>query len=446
MFLLGFLVFGTVMFADLSFSLSAGRDKTLLNRATRVEGLLNNVYRSSSQHSVAEFNEFVAATPEGNLIRVFDANGIQIYPSDPNVARDFPWPHWSINSTRESFRVGYQDRHYRVLSTSTIVRSEHFRILIGGQLEDNQLLLDRFKTALFWTTPVLLIISAIFGYFLSRRALNPVARLIASARSITIGNLSRRLPIVNTRDELQLLAETCNEMLERLEVAVSQITRFTADASHELRHPISFIYTLSEYALRRPAVDAESAESFGEIAREAAEATRLLDDMLALARSDAGHVEVLFERLDLLELFRGVCTKSQPLAEARHHTMTVQTNCNEPVWISGDISSLRRLLLILLDNAIKYTPECGEIDVSLRVLGLKACVAVRDSGIGIPKTALSEIFRRFYRVDKARNLAEGTGLGLAIAKWISDIHGAELSVNSIEQEGSTFQVFFNIAS
>jgi signal transduction histidine kinase len=444
MFLMGFLVFGTVMFGDLSYSLSAGRDKTLAARAVRVEGLLNESLERSTSHSNAEFNEFVAATPEGNLIRVYDANGVQLYPSDPRITQDFSWPHWNIDDNTQSIKVEYHSRRYRVLSTFAQVRSERFRILVGGQLEDNRVLLNRFRTGLLWATPLLLIICSVFGYFLSKRALNPVARLIASARSISIGNLSRRLPIANTRDELQLLAETCNDMLERMEVAVNQITRFTAEASHELRHPISYIFTLSEYALRRPAVDAESAESFEEIAREAAEATRLLEDMLALARADAGHVEMMFERLDLLELFSGVYLKAQPLADAKQHNMVVQADSRDPVWICGDASSLRRLLLILIDNAIKYTPERGRIDISLQVHDQRAYVSVRDSGIGIASAALSDIFRRFYRVDNARSLAEGTGLGLAIAKWISDIHGAELSVDSTVNSGSTFKVAFAI--
>ena len=192
--------------------------------------------------------------------------------------------------------------------------------------------------------------------------------------------------------------------------------------------------------------DPESAESFAEIAREAAETTRLLEDMLALARADAGHVEAPFERLDLRELFLRAFPKSESLVEARHHKMTVQANTIQPVWIYGDASSLRRLLLILLDNAVKYTPEYGLIDLSLRVQGQKALVCVRDDGIGIPEAALPDIFRRFYRADNARGLADGTGLGLAIAKWIAEIHSAELTVDSTVNSGSSFQLSFSVVA
>lgn len=446
MFLLGFLVFGMVMFADLSYYISAGRDKTLSSRAARVESLLKTTYRPTSAHSLNEFNEFIAATPEGNLIRVLDANGVQIYPADKTISQDFPWRSWTIDGSTESYQVRYQSRKYRVLSKAAFLGDKKFRILIGGQLEDNRVIMDRFRNGLFWATPALLLLSSMFGYFLSKRALNPMARLISSARSISIGNLSRRLPITETRDELQLLAETCNDMLARLETAVNQITRFTADASHELRHPISYIYTLSEYAMMRPEIDEESADSFAEIAREAAEATRLLEDMLALARADAGHVEVTFEQIDLLEVFWSSAMKSQSLANAKQHALDIKTERKEPVWIYGDASSLRRLFLILSDNAIKYTPEGGQIVMSFWVQGPKAYVSVQDSGIGIPQAALPEIFRRFYRVDNARTSSEGTGLGLAIAKWISDIHSAEITVDSTVGSGSTFQLSFSAVS
>jgi signal transduction histidine kinase len=292
----------------------------------------------------------------------------------------------------------------------------------------------------------MLVLSALGGYFLSRRALDPVSRLIASLRSISIGNLSRRLPIAPTRDELESLAETCNEMLGRLELAVNQISRFTADASHELRNPISFIYTVSEYALRNPAIDRESAESFAEILRESGEATHLLENMLALARADAGQTEIAFERVNLVDILLEAYTKARPFADAKGHEMTLRVENDSAAWITGDPSSLRRLVSILLDNAIKYTPDRGRVDVSLHVNGTGACISVRDTGIGIPKSALADIFRRFYRVDQARSFAEGTGLGLAMAKWISETHGGVLSVDSVEHGGSTFQVEFRLAA
>jgi signal transduction histidine kinase len=444
-FLFGFLVFGTVMWADLSYSLSAGRDKTLTGRAKRLQDLLENFRHDPPQRRIAKFADFTDATPEGNLIQVFDPHDVRVYPPtswpDPT---NFPWPARSAANVREFSKQWHHGRLYRVLSEPVTIGSQQFRLLVGGQLEDNRALLKRFEMGLFWATPAILALSALCGYFLSGRALNPVARLTTSVRSISIGNLSRRLPIFDTYDELQQLAETCNDMLSRLEVAVNQITRFTSDASHELRSPISFIHTLAEYALRNPNIDAESAESFLEIVRESGEASALLEDMLTLARSDAGHAETVFEPVNLTDILLDTCARAQASADAKRHNLVVQIKNDEPVWITGDSASIRRLLWILLDNAIKYTPPGGDIDVALYLAGSEARISVRDSGIGIADSALPHVFERFYRADKARASEEGSGLGLAIAKWISDIHLAALSVTSSENLGSTFQVVFRV--
>lgn len=432
------------MWADLAYSLNAGRDKTLTNRARRLRELMENLRAGSPQHRVAMLTYFEEATPEGNLMQVLDSQGRRVYPPLDQPDTDFPWPSWSIANRFQFSRTFYRGRLYRVLSESASIGPEQFRFLVAGQLEDNRVLLNRFASGLGCATPALLVVSALCGYFLSGRALAPVAELTASARSVSIGDLSRRLPIFQTGDELQQLAETCNEMLARLEVAVNQITRFTADASHELRSPISFIRTTSEYALRNPALDPESAESFREIVRESSEASRLLEDMLTLARSDAGQAETVFGPVNLVGIFLETCARAMPLADAKRHRMTVDTKVNEPVWIIGDPSSLRRLVWILLDNAIKFTPGSGQINVSLQIVGPDARISVEDNGVGIPDSALPHIFERFYRVDKARRLEEGAGLGLAIAKWISDVHQAVLSVKSVENRGSTFEVAFRL--
>jgi signal transduction histidine kinase len=242
------------------------------------------------------------------------------------------------------------------------------------------------------------------------------------------------------------LTETCNEMLTRLETAVGQITRFTADASHELRSPISYIYTQSEFALKNLPLEEEAAECFSEILRECEEATSLLDDMLALARCDSGYSGMTFARTDLKGILNDVYLKAIAPAEKKQHCLTLEVAKNEPTWIMGDAPSLRRLFWIMLDNAIKYTPIGGQIYIRLRTEGNEACVDIQDNGIGIPEDALPNIFARFYRVDKARTFNEGAGLGLSIAKWISDLHRGGLTVKSSENAGSTFQISFGTIS
>ena len=301
----------------------------------------------------------------------------------------------------------------------------------------------RFTMGLAWSIPMMLAVSALGGYFLSRRLLRPVDQIAGALRSISIGNLGRRLPISGAGDEFQRLAETCNDMLSRLEDAVDRINRFTADASHELRSPVALIRTVAEYALRNPKIDGESKEAFEEILAETVETTELLEDLLILARADAGYASTVFEPVDIAALVEEVCGRMRPLAEAKKQAVDVRTG--GPTWIQGDRSSLRRLVSILLDNAIKYTPGEGKIEAVLVETDSRAVLNISDSGIGISEELLPRIFDRFVRADPSRGEVNGSGLGLAIAKWIAGAHHATLSVQSRKQVGSVFTVEFNLA-
>jgi heavy metal sensor kinase len=443
-FLCGFIAFGLAMRFDLAYSLSSGRDRTLARRAARLKELMNSARADSPEHRAAKFAEFAEATPEGQLIQVFDLNGTRLYPMTPAPA-GFPWPQVRGITREQHTTATFNHREYRILARPFDWNSQQFCVLVAGNLADNSQLLARFSTGLATSIPALLALAAVAGYLMSRHALEPVDRLTAAVRSISIGNLSGRLPTYKTGDELQRLAETCNDMLARLESAVGRINRFTTDASHELRSPISFVRTVAEYALRNPEIDMESKQAFEEIVVESVEAARLLEDMLTLARADAGHSGALFEPLNLEELVEEVCRRIRPFAETKGQALAL-ANVNEPVRISGDRSSLRRLVWTLLDNAVKYTPARGRIEVALQKVGPEARVTVRDSGIGIPEAMLPRIFDRFFRADPSRSEVEGAGLGLAIAKWIADVHHAVISVQSREGEGTVFAVVFPLLS
>lgn len=440
-FLAGFVAFGIAMYVDLSYSLSHGRDRTLSRRAARLEELLESAVHDSAERREAKYDDFADATPEGNLIHLLDAQGRRIYPRHPDPA-DFPWPAFS------DFRRRYRDstyvgRHFRVFVEPVQIGGVKYFTLVAGQLEDNRGLLARFSTGLLASIPIVLGISGLAGYFVSRRALRPIDRLTTAVRTITIGNLSGRLPISHSGDELQRLAETCNDMLARLEGSVGRIQRFTADASHELRSPISFMRTVAEYGLGNPAVDRESREAFEEILVEADAASRLLENMLELARADSGRQEFRFEGLDLSELIEELRTRALPLAEAKQQALIVDRKVRARV--SGDRASLRRLLWTLVDNAIKYTPNGGRIVLSVGAARNGTALEVRDTGIGIPAALLPRVFERFFRADPSRTGVEGAGLGLAIAKWIADMHQASISVESTEGRGTVFRVVFPAA-
>jgi heavy metal sensor kinase len=437
-FLGGFALFGVVMWLDLAYSLAQGRDRTLTRRAARITELLDATGGDPDSAREVRFEQLTDVMSEGNLIEVLDSSGKLVLPRDQK-APDFPWPTLTGLPTRDQFGdVDYNGRVFRLYR-----HPRHpYVILVAGQLEDNRNMMARFAAGLAWATPAMLGLCALAGYFLNRRALQPVDQITAMLRSISIGNLSQRLPVANTRDELQRLAETCNEMLARLEDAVERINRFTADASHELRSPVALIRTVAEYALRNPKIDAESREAFEEILAESVETSQLLEDMLTLARADAGYGSTVFEAVDLSQVVEDAAARQRPLAEAKQQTVTVRTS--GPAWISGDRSSLRRLVWILLDNAVKYTPAKGSIAVGLMATASEAVLTVRDSGIGIPEELLPHIFDRFVRADPSRGEVNGTGLGLAIAKWIAGAHRAKLSVQSREREGSVFRVEFTL--
>lgn len=441
MFLIGFILFGVAMWLDLASYTSNGRSRTLARRASRLVDLLRLSVNASDGQRAYRFSEFADATPEGNLIQLLDGRGSRLLPI-ALLPPDFPWPNPAGMATDRYLEVVYEDRHYRIFEHSVTVGGHPYVILVGGGLEDNRQLMARFSTGLETTIPALLAVAALAGYWLSRRMLRPIGRLTAAVRSISIGNLSQRLPIDQTGDEIAHLAETCNEMLARLETAVGRINRFTADASHELRSPISFIRAVAEYALRDPHLDADAAEALQEIHEESAEASRLIEDMLTLARADAGHPDLVFEPVDLAELVREVCDKVRPFAALKQQEFLVAGASDALAGVSGDRSRLRRLIWTLLDNAVKYTPERGRIETTLGRNSAEARLSVKDSGIGIPPALLPRVFERFFRVDPSRSQVDGTGLGLAIAKWIANAHHAGLSVTSTEGEGSTFSVVF----
>lgn len=427
------------MWLDLAFSLSHGRDRTLARRAVRLVDLLNASAGIPDDRRTARFVEFADATPEGNLIHLLDSNGRRLLPKTPEPA-DFPWPPASRQMRQQYRDVVYEARHFRIFVDPVQLGAQTFCILVAGQLEDNRGLLARFAAGLFASIPALMIISALGGYWLSRHVLRPIDRLTTAVQSISIGNLSERLPIGNTRDELQRLAVTCNGMLSRLEDSVSRIQRFTADASHELRSPISFMRTVAEVGLGNPQIDAESREAFTEILAESVEASRLLEDMLVLARADSHQNHVRFELVDLADVLDEMRERALALAGAKNQQLTMDHIGSAP--INGDRPSLRRLLWTLIDNAVKYTPPGGCIELSLKTCGSEAHVIVRDSGIGIPEHMVQHVFERFFRADLSRAQVDGSGLGLAIAKWIADTHHAAIAVESAENRGTTFRVVF----
>lgn len=434
MLLAGLALSGAGIWLVVSHSLRASLDDALTRQAQGVVTVLS-MDRDDEHDLGEELNEYAAATPEGNLIEVRNARGRQLISSNSVTLTSAPQQAVFDEQSTPSGR-------YRTFTRDLAVGQEKYQILVATPLDGVEATLRRIRTLFLFAAPVVMLMAALGGYWISRRALAPVDALTSAARTIGIQNLSQRLSVPATGDELQRLSETWNDMLARLESAVKRLSQFTADASHELRTPIALIRTTAELALRRERSPEIYREALRQVVAESERTSHLVEDLLLLARSDAGLPAVPLERIELTPLVRDVCRQGQVLAEERQLQLSAEMP-EHPVFVQGDDPSLRRLLLLLVDNAVKYTPAGGRITVSVRPDSGGAIVAVRDTGIGIPDTALPHVFERFYRVDESRSRdGGGSGLGLAIAKWIADHHRASLEAESIVGEGSVFRVRF----
>ena len=323
-----------------------------------------------------------------------------------------------------------------------IINIESAALVIGRPTEDIRQALDRLLHALMIAVPLTLVAAGGGGVFLARRALKPVDEMTQKARSIEEHDLSQRIG-VKTKDELGRLASTLNEMIERLEKAFKRQKQFTGDASHELRAPLAIIEAESTLTLHKGRTKSEYQQSLETVSQEARRMSRIVDQLLALARADSGKEKLSLRRVNLSRMVAKLSSDMEMLC--RDKGLRYGLGQMENLVVKGDRVKLRQLLLNILDNAIRYTPRGGEISVSVQAEGEMAVVSISDAGIGIPPEDLPHIFERFYRVDKARSRSEGgSGLGLAIAKHIAEIHGGKIEVESKVDTGSTFRVYLPV--
>jgi heavy metal sensor kinase len=287
--------------------------------------------------------------------------------------------------------------------------------------------------------PVALLLVGGTGYAFARRALRPLDQMAKKAEKITADQLAERLPISNPNDELGHLGRVFNETLGRLESSFEQLRRFTADASHELRTPLTAIRSVGEVSLQRNGDAAYYRDTVGSMLEEANRLTRLVDSLLVMSRADAGRIPLQFSEFALLDLAQESGAVIEVLAEEKKQTMSVHGDSH--VIIRGDRVILRQALINLLDNAVKYSPEQGRVEVQVGALDTEAFVDVCDTGPGIPAEHRSKVFDRFYRVDKSRSRVDGgAGLGLSISQWAVQAHGGRIEVGCDRGPGCTFRI------
>jgi heavy metal sensor kinase len=411
---------------------------------SQIEDLKSFLGSQKKDASVAKLKEEVDETysieHSGDYLEVYLEGGDLIYRAsflEGQQAALFPPDEVSTPIFR-SRRI--EHRHFRFVFQKLTVNGRTYIVEMGVPADDAFETLSLFRSYLLMFAPVLLLVAAGVGYWLSRRALSPVDALVRSAREIGGTNLNSRLQKLETGDELQRLSDTLNEMLERIERAFLRVTQFTGDASHELRTPVSLIRTEAELALRRSRGEAEYKESLRHILHEAERTTTLIEQLLSLARADSGRETLDLQAVDLCQTLRGVVDSWQQVATVRDLKFSASLY-HENAFVLGDETLLRRLVDILLDNAFKYTPSPGSIRLVLEHEGDGAVITVQDSGAGIAEEEQNKIFERFYRVDKARSRTQGgAGLGLSIARWIVTQHQGSIRVESHPGQGAIFRV------
>ena len=311
-------------------------------------------------------------------------------------------------------------------------------VQIMSSLELVDVALNGLIILLFVLLPITVIITGIAGAFLARVTLRPIDHMIDTLKKITAENLKLRIHIPDTKDEVKRLADTFNDMIERLDKSFTSQHEFIQDISHELRTPLTILKGELEVTLKKLRSPEEYEEVLTSSLEEIDKMSRVIEDLLVLARFDSNQISLEIRRTNLGSIIKRVIDDMRILAEQK--AIEVSSSCQENLILDGDEDQLRRLFVNLLDNAIKYTSRKGKIIVMAQKDVSHVRVMVSDTGIGIPEDELPYIFDRFYQVARARRSNHGFGLGLSIAKSIVESHRGTISVSSQPGQGATFTV------
>lgn len=435
--------FSLYVYTSLARGLYAERDDSLkLNASQFIASLNIEGEQLIISDSFQEEPESADLREQGYTIQIFSPQVelLQTFGSYqellPTVASTISSPFFSTiedTSARTSIRV---------YTTPVIENGQLFAILqVAQSLEDIESTLQRLLLILIVSVPLLVFISGLSGYWLAARALQPVDQITGMARRISAEDLSARLNIPATDDEVGRLANTFDNMLARLDQSFQRERQFTSDASHELRTPLTVMQTLLGRMLKKPRTAKEYQQALYDISEEVDRLRTLTEDLMHLAQNE-GNKEIAFETINLSSFLEDVSDSLQPLIEAKGLNFTRQIDDN--LCMHGNSDDLIRLFVNLLDNAIKFTDQ-GEIRLEAGVQNNVIRIVVSDTGKGFDERHLPHIFDRFYRTDESRT-TPGSGLGLAIAKDIVQSHQGNIEVSSTRNLGSVFTILFPRAS
>ena len=435
-----------LLYLDLRRFLESDLRRTQFRRTHQiVNSLLDRLKQTGEPYVASQTKDWYEPEINDRFIRITRADGTVIYSSgaprdgsfDPGeIAPLVPWPH--AESSRKS-KLSRGKTLIIAASNFQSVDSPGYLVEFGELLDPVETMLNHLLLQLVLGFPLAVLIIAGGGYLLLRRALTPVEQITQAAERITQHNLSERLPVARTGDELESLSGSLNRMIMRLDDAVQNSKRFVADASHDLRTPLTILRGELESLAADPRLDSELRDQVASLLYEVEHLSKIVEQLFTLSRLDAGEAQTEWTRFDLAELARTTAEQMNLLAVDKG--ISVSCAANHPVPVKGNRVRLKQVVVNLLDNAIKYTPTMGSIQLRVHAANDYAELEVEDNGIGIPSDALPHIFERFYRVDRVRSAdSESAGLGLSIVKSICIAHGAEAEAQSIVGKGSCFRI------
>lgn len=440
-------VSGGIWYAYLSHSLLKQLDQRLLSMVAE-QDLLREQFKNDESLDCAAVGTFARRFQLGEFYRVVDEQGRRVCEAKGARTPMPPLQDWMLEAVRSEgpllSTVSFPGRHSLRQLVMPLGQREGQRLFLQavvglGRVEQP---LRELRSLLLLYSPAALIIVAACGWFLAGRALAPVNNITRAMRKVNAENLNRRLPVGKARDEISRLAETFNDMLANLEESFRKIRQFSGDASHELRTPLTILKGETEVALRWAKHPDEFRKMLESSMEEIDRMGRIIEDLLTLAKSETGAKSLVIKPFSLSDLLQGIYLQANTLGETKQIKTHLNLEVTEEIRLMGDELRLRQLFLNLIANAVNYTPEGGQVEITLGVVDGEAKVTVSDTGIGIPAEHLTHIFDRFYRVDKARNREDGgTGLGLAIVKSLAEAHDGRVEVSSVPGEGTSFTVF-----
>jgi heavy metal sensor kinase len=442
--------FGTYTYMKVDSYLRLVLEQSLLRRAEAIAiSLKADLYRLGETGFAKEVQD--RYTPEQNdrFIRMSERKQGVLYVSGQPIDRSFnaskvprteDWP-----SKPATFTVDVAGESKLLLVAVTVTVPEHqYLVELGFSEQGNDRVLRGLLTTLLIGLPVVIMVAATGGSVLLQSALRPVRDMIDKANEISHHELNARLPVHYTGDDLERLSITLNQMISRLEESLQNSRRFTSDASHELRTPLTIIHGELEQLLTRKDIPDSIGDRVASLMEETDRLIGIAEGLLALSRLDAGEALRENVRADLGELAATTAEQMSLLAEEKGIELTCLRHTSAEV--KGDRSRLKQIIVNLLDNAIKYTPEHGKIRIEVRAEKRHAYLEVSDNGIGIPKDDLTRIFDRFHRADSVRSTAiHGAGLGLSIVRSICTAHGGTAYVENLANGGCKFVVRLPLA-